>query len=139
MSGGLQEDAAFFKRFRGPSLAALSKGVSREDVVRNLVSQGVPDQTADRIATAVGLEHEAVSARKTPRGKAWAIAGISIAAIIGFAIYIALQFSDDGTLKLKYLAPALIVSLIVSAIVVQRLVLRVRGPHDLPPPPNSPR
>jgi hypothetical protein len=45
--------------------------------------------------------------------------------------------AEDKTLKAKYLLPAMVVALILSGIVISRLLLRTRGPYDLPPPPDK--
>jgi hypothetical protein len=134
------EDAAFYRRFHDYALSSLRKGVSREDLLRDLQARGVPDKTAERIVVAVEQEHALAVAAPggVPKGKGWII-GVALLVVFGSsAVYIATQMAEDKTLKLKYLLPAMIVALVLTGIVVSRLLLKTRGLHDLPPPPDKP-
>jgi hypothetical protein len=104
-----------------------------------LLKRGVPEKTAERIIVAVEQEKQVAEAPQgAPRGKGKVIAAAVIVAFGCLTVYIALLLSGDWTLHAKYLVPAVIIALVLSAIVIQRLVLRVRGPEDLPPPPDQP-
>lgn len=134
------EDAAFYRRFHDFALSSIRKGVPRQDVLRDLLTRGVPERTAERIVGAV--EQEFATAHSAPHsipsGKRWVIA-VAIIVVFGCAtVYIALQMAEDKTLKAKYLFPGMVIALVVTGIVIQRLLLRVRGPHNLPPPPDNP-
>lgn len=132
------EDAAFFRKFHHSALASLRQGLPREEVLRELLTRGVPEKTAERIVVAVEQEHAAKSQtpHQSPSGRRWVI-GLATVLVFGCAsVYIAMQMAEDKTLRMKYLLPAMIVVLLLSGIVIQRLLLKVRGPYDLPPPPD---
>jgi hypothetical protein len=132
------EDAAFYRRFHDVALSSLRKGVPREELLGDLLTRGVPEKTAERIVMAVEQEHGvAIVPKAGPRGKRWVIALAVVAAFGCTTVYLALQMSEDRTLQAKYLVPAILIALVLSAIVIQRLLLRVRGPEDLPPPPDQ--
>jgi hypothetical protein len=119
----------------------LEGGTSREDLIRDLLSKGVPERTAERIVTAVEQEHAVKSSppHTVPHMKLWLAYMLGPTFMLALSTCFTIGISQDRSLKANnYLIVAMVVSIVVSGIVAQRLVLRARGPRDLPPPPDRP-
>jgi len=135
------EDAVFYRRFHDFALSSLRKGAPRQDLLRDLLTRGVPEKTAERIVVAVEQEHgvavAGTEAGRISKGKMWVLGVAGFAFFGTISAYVAVQMSEDRTLKAKYVVPAMVLTLVLTAVVISRLLLKTRGPHDLPPPPDK--
>jgi len=133
------EDAAFYRQFHDRVLSTLRQGASREQILRELAAQGVPGKTADRIVVAGEQELAlARTVRGASSGRAWKTLGFIVLAWGAVAGYLAWQMTRGGTFHWKSLVAAGLIALFLTARVVGRLLLRQRGPEDLPTPPPPP-
>src|SRR5438045_3287982 len=104
------EDAVFYHKHRFQALASLQGGTSREDLIRDLLSKGVPQRTAERIVTAVEQEHAVKSSppHTVPHMKLWLAYMLGPTFILALSTYFTIGISQDRSLKAnKYLIVAM--------------------------------
>jgi hypothetical protein len=131
------EDAAFYRKFHDYALSTLRKGTPREQLLQELAGKGVPEKTADRIVVAVEQELAlAAAAKDGSPGRQWKVFGFIVLVWGSVAGYIVWQMKKDGTFHWKYLVVGGVISLVLSARVVSRLLIRQRELVHLPPPPS---
>ena len=134
------EDAAFFRKFRSHVLSSLVQGMPRERLKQDLVAQGVPTKTAERIV--IAGEHEATARApqgKLSPGKRRTVLAFAATVFLASAGYIVWRMAKDQTLSLKALIPGLVMVVLLGAAVCSRLLVRGKLPYDLPEPPKPPR
>ena len=128
------EDAAFYKRFHDPTLFSLRKGTPRDEMLRELVGKGVPEQTAERIVLAVEQELATKATIHKPRTSVWKLLGFVALVWGAIAGYLVWQMTKDSTFSWGYLIAGGVIAIILTARIIGRISLGLREPVDLPPP-----
>ncbi len=128
------EDAALYRKFHDHALSTLRKGTPREQLLQDLVGQGVPETTASRIVVAVEQELALETPERGSPRSVWKVA-VFIAGVWGaVGGYLVWQMTRGATFNWKYLLAAGVIALILTVRVVGRLLLHQRDVTDLPPP-----
>jgi hypothetical protein len=131
------EDAAFYRQFHDHALAALRQGAPREQLLQELVGNGVPEKTAARIVIAVEQELALANPARSgsPRGVGKVLGFIALVwgAVAGYLVW---QMTKGGTFQWKYLVAAGVIAVYLTIRIASRLLLRRKEPADLPSPPD---
>jgi len=118
------EDAAFYKQHHEPTLAALRQGKTRDELVRDMISKGVPDKTAERIMVAVEMEARGFyDARYGTSGAAKAITYLVMIWSV-FAAYASYQATRKAGIHWMPLVGGGVIALWLSARIISRRLVR---------------
>ena len=129
------EDAEHYRRHHDAALAALRNGIPRENLLRELVSCGVPEKTAERIVAAV--EQEKGMGDVTQRGVSttfsatfWLIIVFSLLILGGNAAYFGWRWGREGSPTPGNFAPSVVVGGGLAGFVFLRRLLKTKDPAD---------
>lgn len=129
------EDAEHYRRHHDAALAALRNGVRREALLRELVSCGVPEKTAERIVFAVEQEKELgdVSQSTLSRKSSddfWPILLITLLILAGNTAYFGWRWAREGSPTPGNLSPSVVIGGGLAGFAFLRRLFKTRDPAD---------
>ena len=125
------EDEAFYRRYHDSALAGVRQGRTADEVTQELLTRGVPAETAKKIVWAV--QHEFAQSTFKPGARSRHVRLILVVCAVFMFVTLGLlgwTLFREGA-SVVSIVIAIVIVMVLGGVAFGRLALKMRGPTDL--------